>query len=57
MLRLRTFLFLLAILDRAERIDFDIDTPINLQDLALDMLTLAWYSHVYFKLGQRLIST
>jgi hypothetical protein len=45
------FLFLLAILDRLERIDFDIDMPINLQDLALDMLTLAWYPHVYFKLS------
>jgi 5-methylcytosine-specific restriction endonuclease McrA len=45
------FLFFLAILEKLERTDFDIDAPINLQDLALDMLTLAWYPHVYFKLS------
>jgi hypothetical protein len=45
------FLFFLAILETIEKPDFDPVRPIGLQDLALDMLALAWYPHVYFKLS------
>ena len=45
------FLFFLALLDNAERNLFDASIPISLNEIVLDMLVLAWYPHVYFRLS------
>lgn len=45
------FLFFLAILDRLESANFDSSVPMILDDLITDMLALAWYPHVYFRLS------
>lgn len=45
------FLFFLALLDNIERNSFDESLPIALSEIMLDMLVLAWYPHVYFRLS------
>ncbi len=45
------FLFFLAILDRLERNLFDESIALPTHDLTLEMLVLAWYPHVYFRLS------
>jgi 5-methylcytosine-specific restriction endonuclease McrA len=45
------FLYFLALLDNAERIAFDSSTPISLKEIATDMLVVAWFPHIYFRLS------
>ena len=45
------FLFFQAFLDNTERSSFDPGIAISIDDLIIDMLVLAWYPHVYFKLS------
>ncbi|MBX9687273.1 MAG: hypothetical protein K2X27_11260 [Candidatus Obscuribacterales bacterium] len=45
------FLFFLALLENIERNHFDASIPIGLAEMILDMLTLAWYPHIYFRLS------
>ncbi|CAN5510247.1 HNH endonuclease domain-containing protein [soil metagenome] len=45
------FLFFLALLDGAERNCFDTSIPLSMKEIVLDMLVLAWYPHVYFRLS------
>jgi hypothetical protein len=45
------YLFFLALLNNLEAAGFTANTSISLQDLVIDMLCLAWYPHVYFKLS------
>lgn len=45
------FWFFLALLDCAERNFFDERIPLPIDEIVLDMLTLAWYPHVYFRLS------
>lgn len=53
------FLFFMAILDNLERVNFA-NAPVPIEEVVLDMLTIAWYPHSYFKLSfgkQDLITT
>lgn len=45
------FWFFLALLDAAERNFFNEKIPLPIDEIVLDMLTLAWYPHVYFRLS------
>ena len=45
------FLFFMALLDNAERSSFDPAIAFAIDELIIDMLVLAWYPHVYFKLS------
>lgn len=45
------FLFFLAILDSLEQHHFDSTIALPIRDLVLEMLVLAWYPHVYFRLS------
>jgi hypothetical protein len=45
------FLFFLALLERLRRQSFRAEPPITFEALTVEMLTLAWYPHTYFKLS------
>lgn len=45
------FLFFLAILDQLEHNRFDYSIALSIKDVVLEMLVLAWYPHVYFRLS------
>ncbi len=45
------FFFFPALLDGLERNQFEANIPLSLPDIVLDMLVLAWYPHVYFRLS------
>jgi hypothetical protein len=45
------FLFFLALLDACEKRLSVPPIEINVDELLVDMLALAWYPHVYFKLS------
>ena len=45
------FLFFIAILDRLEANLFDPALPLSTRELILEMLSLAWSPHVYFRLS------
>lgn len=45
------FLFFLALLEAAERQVFDATRPISLRALSVDMMTIGWYPHVYYRLS------
>jgi hypothetical protein len=45
------YLFFLALLDAIQRQVFDPSRRIPIDELTIDMLVLAWYPHVYFRLS------
>jgi 5-methylcytosine-specific restriction endonuclease McrA len=45
------FLFFIALLDNAERHLFDANSSLSMDEIILDMLVLAWYPHIYFRLS------
>lgn len=45
------YLFFLAILDILELLQFDCAHPISFREIAFEMLSNAWYPHIYFKLS------
>ncbi len=45
------FLFFLSLLDNIERNLFDARILLSLDEIVLDLLALAWYPHVYFRLS------
>lgn len=45
------FLFFLSLLENLERNSFDATVPMSLYELSIDMLVIAWYPHVYFRLS------
>ncbi len=44
------YLYFLSILEIAKRKNFEIESPVSLQDIVIEMLANAWYPHNYFKL-------
>lgn len=45
------YVFFLSLLDILRRQNFNIDSPISLRDLLIEILVNAWYPHTYFKLS------
>jgi len=45
------FLFLLSIMDILARRNFDVKTPVSFTDLTVEMLSIAWVPHTFFKLS------
>ncbi|BAY86424.1 hypothetical protein NIES267_59320 [Calothrix parasitica NIES-267] len=45
------YLYFLSLLDILKRKNFDVVSPISFQDIIVEMLANAWYSHNYFKLS------
>lgn len=45
------YLFFLALLDSVREADVDVTLEVDLDELAVGMLVVAWYPHTYFKLS------
>lgn len=45
------YVFFLSLLDILRRQNFNIDSPISLRDLLIEILVNSWYPHTYFKLS------